>query len=209
MNSQPLLRATRLIPLFLTTALFADTLVFVPAESDQNRIQVEGPSNIRDWDAVSTEIQGGLEFKNTPFWQAETDLPGTAPELVKGHVKIKTETLTNDSRGLTTNLHKYMGAKEHPHVEFDVTEVKPVEIEGEQEGLRMEMAGKLTVKGVTKEISFPVEWFREGDQLRITGRAEMKMTDFDIEPPRKMMGTIRAADEVTITFTWVLTRKEP
>lgn len=208
MHIHQTLRAIPLLPFFFASTLFADNLIFVPAESDQTRIQVEGTSNVRDWDAESAEIKGSLEIKDNGFWQAEAGEAAIAPELVKGQVTIQTETLTSGSRGLTSNLHKYMDASKYPQVEFEVTGLKPLEQDDEREGLHLEMEGRLTVKGEVKEIAFPVEWSREGDQLRITGRADMKMTDFGIDPPRQMMGAIRAADEVTITFNWVLTQKK-
>src|SRR5262249_2809352 len=71
--------------------------------------------------------------------------------------------------------------------------------------------GHLTVAGVTNEISMPVTVLVSGSgQLKILGRAAVKMSDFNIEPPspRIALGFIKTGDEVRISFDWLWTRRD-
>jgi polyisoprenoid-binding protein YceI len=61
--------------------------------------------------------------------------------------------------------------------------------------------GDLTVHGVTRRVSLPVVMTVSGDQLRATGEATIKQTDFDMKPYSGGLGLIKIRDEVKITFT--------
>jgi hypothetical protein len=59
--------------------------------------------------------------------------------------------------------------------------------------------------GTTKPIDLVANYkvLSNGD-LQITGSKKIKMTDFNMEPPTAMMGTIKVGDDVIIGFDIVL-----
>src|SRR6266511_764475 len=63
--------------------------------------------------------------------------------------------------------------------------------------------GDLTLREATKRVSFPVTVTISKDQLRATGDAELKQTDFGITPYSGKLGMIRIGDEVKINFAIV------
>jgi len=63
--------------------------------------------------------------------------------------------------------------------------------------------GDLTMRDVTKRVSFPVTVTISKDQLRATGDAELKQTDFGIKPYSGKLGMIKIGDEVKINFAIV------
>lgn len=68
-----------------------------------------------------------------------------------------------------------------------------------------ELAGNLTMAGTTKKIALSVNYkVLPNGELQITGSKKIKMTDFKMEPPTAMLGSIEVGDEVTITFDLVL-----
>ena len=65
--------------------------------------------------------------------------------------------------------------------------------------------GTLTMAGVTKTIDLPLSYkLLPGGELKITGAKKLKLTDFKMEPPTAMMGTIKVGDEVEVRFDVVL-----
>ena len=54
--------------------------------------------------------------------------------------------------------------------------------------------GELDLLGVTRPLSFALE--RDGDHL--TGRAQLKQTDFKIKPYSALFGTLKVLDEVEV-----------
>jgi polyisoprenoid-binding protein YceI len=62
------------------------------------------------------------------------------------------------------------------------------------------VAGELSLHGVTKAITVPLQLEARGDALTATGRMVVKQTDFGIEPITAAGGLVRVEDEVTISF---------
>jgi polyisoprenoid-binding protein YceI len=72
-------------------------------------------------------------------------------------------------------------------------------------GSTAELKGSLAMAGTTKQIDIAIacKLLPNGD-LQMSGSKKIKMTEFRMEPPTAMMGTIKVGDEVTITFDIVL-----
>ena len=186
--------------------LQGEKLTLVPVDNEQTKVFLEGTSNVRDWDATSTKIDGVVEFESNGTWsEAAFDPDSLVENGLRATVRIPADSLISDSRRLTSNMHDYLEVKAHRYIEF---ELKSVALNGrvdpDARSFTTDAEGLLTVTGNQREIAFPVEWAREGNLLILSGKAELKMSDFGIDPPTMMFGTLRAADEVTVEFQWVL-----
>ena len=40
----------------------------------------------------------------------------------------------------------------------------------------------------------------EGETLRVEGKAELKMTEYNVEPPTALLGVVRADDDLSVHF---------
>jgi hypothetical protein len=71
--------------------------------------------------------------------------------------------------------------------------------------LTAELNGSLVMAGTSRPIKLMTNYkiLSNGD-LQITGAKKIKMTEFNMEPPVAMMGTIKVGDEVTISFDIIL-----
>jgi polyisoprenoid-binding protein YceI len=63
----------------------------------------------------------------------------------------------------------------------------------------------LTLHGVTKRVTIPVSVTFNGEQLRATGEAKLRQSEFGITPYSGGLGTIKIGDEVKVT--WSITAK--
>ena len=61
------------------------------------------------------------------------------------------------------------------------------------------LSGEITVRGVTKPISFDVAGAWEGARLRAMGSGEVRFTDFGMKPPRAL-GLLRVEDRIRLEF---------
>ena len=66
------------------------------------------------------------------------------------------------------------------------------------------MTGQLTIAGQTRDVTINGTAVREGANLRVRGTEQLTMTDFGIQPPRLMAGTMRVHAPVTVGFDVVL-----
>ena len=63
------------------------------------------------------------------------------------------------------------------------------------------LAGKLTIAGVTKDVSFPVNVVKNGASYNITGTENLKLSDFGMERPG-FMG-VKTGDAIKVTVNIV------
>ena len=61
-------------------------------------------------------------------------------------------------------------------------------------------SGTLRIAGVAREVTFPMKTTRNGDNLTVTGALDLLMTDYDIAPPKAMLGMIKAGPGIKVTF---------
>lgn len=101
--------------------------------------------------------------------------------------------------GINRDMREALKSKHHPSVLYSLDSYRLV---GEQGlGHWVETKGKLTVAGVTKDIT--IRLLGHPDQrrgMRITGHHELDMTEFDITPPSPMMGLIKVDKYLDIHF---------
>jgi polyisoprenoid-binding protein YceI len=49
-------------------------------------------------------------------------------------------------------------------------------------------------------VTFDIEVEQSGNAFTVKGTTDFRLTDFQIDPPTALMGTIKTGDEVTIEF---------
>lgn len=94
------------------------------------------------------------------------------------------------SRGLETDT--------YPTAAFELTE--PIEFAEEPaqgETVAAEVTGELTVHGVTRVLTVPVEARWTGDRIEVVASLDVALADFDIEPPTGFL-VLSVADQGTI-----------
>ncbi|MGH9849855.1 MAG: YceI family protein [Blastocatellia bacterium] len=85
-----------------------------------------------------------------------------------------------------------------PKIKFVSASVSDARKSGETRSFTL--AGDLTLHGVTKRVSFPVNVTMNDEQLRATGEAKLKHSDFGMKPYSAGLGMIKIGDEVKISF---------
>lgn len=88
-----------------------------------------------------------------------------------------------------------------PTIKFASTSVTNVKSSGDNRTFTL--TGDLNLHGVTKSVSFPVNVNMTKDQLRATGEAKLKQSDYGIKPYEGGFGLIKIGDEVKVAFTVV------
>jgi len=64
----------------------------------------------------------------------------------------------------------------------------------------LEVAGELSLHGVTRPLNVPLRVELSGDRLSATGRAALRHTDFGMTPVSAAGGTVKVKDEIPIDF---------
>ncbi len=172
-------------------------LVFAAQVFSQNnfslagsKVQLNGTSTLHDWSADVNKTSGS----------ANMTLAGN--ELVS----IKALTISMDAKSLKSskgstmdkNMNKTLKTDEYPKITFVLDKVKSITPKGNSYEVKAD--GKLTIAGTTKIISMTVNGLAKGNDFVFKGSQLVKMTDYNVEPPVMMLGTLKTANEVTINF---------
>lgn len=91
-----------------------------------------------------------------------------------------------------------------PTATFTLT--APIEIESATTTLDVLATGDLTIHGVTKPVTIPIQATLIDDQLELVGKVTFPMADFGITPP-SIGGFVTVEDDATLEFKVVLERQ--
>lgn len=161
-----------------------------------HEMMIDGTSNIRDWDAQVKTI-------NSTFVMNEFDMSDlsslTADHFETLELSIPVEDIESDSGKLTKNMHKYLKEDDHPMITFNLSSIDSMSVDGNTATINA--TGIVNAAGVDNEISMTVQALFENGNVTFSGTQPLLMTDFGIDPPTALFGTIRARDEIDIIYS--------
>lgn len=148
------------------------------------KFMVKGTSSLHDWHMEATDGQGECVLTQT----------NGIINIQKAEVKFKAEALESGKRGMDKNAYKALKTEDFPWIEFKLSA-----FEAKQAGKGL-VKGDLTIAGFTKPVTFEVETVQGTGTITVSGTSAFKLTDFKIDPPTALMGTIKTGDDVTVEF---------
>lgn len=159
-------------------------------DRDQSTLHMYGTSNVRDWDAK-------IVMENETITIGEDNPSENWIQTLSFEMPISE--VDSDSRRLNNNIHEYLGEDDHPIMTFDLVEIIDVTESGD--GYDITTNGNLMINGVERSVDLTAHAeVNEDGAIRIQGEYETLMSNFDIDPPTAMLGSIRAEDDVQIEF---------
>ncbi len=169
-------------------------------------VEVTGDSTLHGWSAQSTEpaMESYVEFNPAVPWDLDVEVGD--PVHLAIAFDLPAISLNGSRRGMDRVMHASLRADEYPVISYRLNRARVREVRDDG-GVVLTLEGIISCAGSSHTYEGDVLMTRkEEDRLVLTGELEMMMTDFDIEPPRVMFGALRTADEVEVTFTWILER---
>jgi len=100
------------------------------------------------------------------------------------------------------NTYKALKTDNYKTITFQLAEVKNITSKGGG-AFAISTQGDLTISGVKKRVSLDFTATVTDSKIKLTGEKKFKMTDFNIEPPKALFGTITTGDDITIKFTTI------
>jgi len=104
-----------------------------------------------------------------------------------------------DRKAITREIHdKALDVARFPEIHFQSTGLS-VARKGDAE-FQIALRGRLTLHGETRPVSIPVRLRLEGDRFTADGTFRVRHTDYGIERLSAAAGTVKAKDEITLSF---------
>ena len=169
--------------LLLSTALFAQTYQIVPEESE---VIVWGTSNVHDWEAPAEEFSGSATLEI-----AEDSLVS----ISSLEFSVVAEEINSGKGGMDKRIDNALKVNKHKNITFVLTDITDIK------SSTLVASGELTIAGVTKNVQMEVEYQLQPDgTITFNGKQNIDMTEFDVDPPTAMFGTIKAGEMVDVEF---------
>lgn len=132
-----------------------------------------------------------------------------SPESISGAVVLEAASLHVGNPTMKEHMHgaNWMDVAKHPQITFAIAGLKGVK--SEKDALTATLHGKLTVKGITKEVSFPVRINylkdklkarsgKDGDLLVVRANFNISRKDYGINPGQN---EDKVADQIGIKLS--------
>lgn len=172
----------------IITLLFAFTMLFcvvAPAQEFKSQkaestMKITGTSTLHDWESAVEDFTATCKMDGDQMQSASFE--------------AKVESIKSGTRAMDQNTYKAMDSGKFPKISFDSSDIIT-------DGNHIIVTGALTIAGESRIVRIKLnreQWTPES--LNVSGTYTLNMSDYGIDPPRAMLGTIRTGDEVTIIF---------
>jgi hypothetical protein len=159
------------------------------------KLVIEGTSNIHDWDMSSDK--GSC---TATFVLNNSGIPTGLDAL---NFTVPAESLKSEHKAMDKNTYKALSTDKYAVISFTAVSATIRPTGGS--GYQLSAKGKLTISGVTKDVQLTATGIMNPDRsITYSGAYQLKMTDFKVDPPTIMFGSIKTGDNITVKFNLVL-----
>lgn len=163
------------------------TVTFAPA----SRIVIEGRSNVHAWTCATSSFEATATAPDLPADESGSRL--TALSL-----SIPVKSIDCGHGDMNRNLQKAMHADAHQTITFRMTSYEAAKKGDSYDAM---MRGTLTINGVDKPVDIRASVTPNASGgAEVVGSTPIRTTDYDVQPVKVMLGTLRTSPDVTITF---------
>lgn len=160
--------------------------------TNTGNMTLSGTSTLHDWTMNGVfQVEGDFKTAGDPHkLQAISKLTFMLPVT----------NLKSDKKKLDETAYKALKTEEHKTILFTMTSASVKEIQSNKYTIMA--LGNLTIAGVTKPVTMQVNWVVNPDQtVSCTGVHKLKMTDFEVQPPR-FLGVMKCGDDIELDFNF-------
>lgn len=169
--------------ILITNCVYSQTR-FHPEKSS---MKLAGTSSLHDWESVVMMDQMSVELHIE-----------NADPLLLGHLRLRipVKSIKSGKSIMDKKTYYALRSEKFPMISYEV------EVFDYNNGEVIASDGMLNVAGEEREVPVTAVYDKTNTARLMTfqGSVSFKMTDFNIEPPTAMLGTLKTGDEIRITY---------
>lgn len=154
-------------------------------------LKLNGTSNIHNWTIKAVNCNSDVNI---------TVVDGKVISLSKLDFILPVVNLKSEFTAMDKNTYRALRADKNPTMEFVSSNatVTPTTLNSYQ----IKCEGRMTIAGSTKTIELlAIGKYNPSDKsFTVVGVKKLKMTDYDVSPPKALLGTIKTGDDITISY---------
>jgi polyisoprenoid-binding protein YceI len=152
-------------------------------------VTILGTSNLHDWNEAVQTVTGNCSVS----WNEDGSF-----NLDKLYLDMNVNSIKSTEGGIMDrNTYKALKADAHPDIIFSLE--NPIKVVSSTNSISAQ--GLLSIAGVTKPITMEVKVsIQDHNIVSFQGAKAINMTDFGIQPPTALFGTLKTVNSITINF---------
>ncbi len=168
------------------------------------KLWLEGTSTLHEYKSDASKLTITVQSDPTK-WPADAVQTLILGNAVTGvDVVVGVTGLHSGKDGLDKNMYKSLKAEKNPEIKFHLGNYAATSADN---GAKIDAKGTLTIAGVERQVPITVTAVKDGQNVRLKGNVALQMTQYGITPPKMMMGAIKVADAVTVSFDFAIGAK--
>jgi polyisoprenoid-binding protein YceI len=178
-----------LLSYLLIILLVPSTTQEMRVNSSKTQLTIYGTSSIHDWEIEAENCSGTAEvvFENEAF-----------SSIDKLSFKVAVASLESGKSAMDDNTVEALKGDKFPYITYELVDIKATKKVGEKTILNT--IGTLSIAGASRSVNMEITTKGNEASLVISGEVKLKMTDFKVDPPTAIFGTISTGDAITIKF---------
>jgi len=146
-------------------------------------LSFDGHATVGDFTGTTTTVTGEMTG-------------GESLAAVRGWVESPVKTLDTGDRKRDKDLNKSMESDKYPTMRFELTGVTPESTSAGSAAVTLQ--GKLTLHGVTREVTLPGRIRYDGDALQLRSDFPLDLGDYEIGGLTKLLGMLRMYEGIEV-----------
>ena len=172
----------------------------------ESTMEIDGTSTLHNFEIKAKEVDGSLVLTNAADKGATDD---GAQSLSSLKVVIPVKKLDTDKSSMNDNMYDALKADDNPNITYELQKVNAGVLPSVAgDSTQISTTGVLTIAGKQKVVEMNVTGSvtKEG-KIQFKGQKKLLMTDFGVDPPTMLFGTIKTGNAVVIKFNLLLAKK--
>jgi polyisoprenoid-binding protein YceI len=191
------------LSLFAVAFNIAETNYLIDSSSS---LTIDGSSNVNKFTCACND-----QFPKSTL-RLDMAQGGKVAHFSNAQLHIKTKSLDCGNPQMNKDLYQTLRADKYPNIKLELARAHLPE--GTQitpgEWTPLQAHGTITIAGITRPIVFNVKARRSAEnKLRLVAAKEVLMTDFNIEPPKAMLGLIKVNNTIRLNMDLLIITQQP
>jgi hypothetical protein len=162
----------------------------------ESKLTITGTSTVHDWEI---DISKFTTVANLAVKENQEI-------MIEGiNFICQVENIKSDNRIMNNKTYDALKGDDFPEIKFNANENVNVPLSSPDAQIK----GKLSIAGQTKDVALQFSLANvDQNQIEVKGESKLKMSDFGIEPPTAMLGTLKTGDDIVITYNIILQKTQ-
>lgn len=181
-----------LVVVIISTHFLSHAQSSFNANESESKLVITGTSSVHDWETHVTKFTCDASL-----------LVNDNQETIISEINFlcNAENIESDNRIMNNKTFDALKGDDFPEIKF----MSSGNVTVTALNTDAQIKGKLTIAGKTKDVILPFKLISNNQQqVNVEGKTNLKMSDFGIDPPTAMLGTLKTGDEIVITYNIIL-----